>query len=57
MIVNDIKPEALEGINLAADRYQVKSQLGEGSMAWVYLAWDSRLKTDVVIKVPKAGTP
>ena len=54
MIVNDIKPEALEGINLAADRYQVKSQLGEGSMAWVYLAWDSRLKTDVVIKVPKA---
>ena len=47
------KPEEFAGVTLADGRYKVKSQLGKGSMAYVFLAADSRLETDVVIKVPK----
>jgi serine/threonine protein kinase len=47
------QPQDLIGLLLAGDRYRVKSQLGKGSMAYVFLAEDHRLKTDVVIKVPK----
>ena len=54
MTLDSIKPDELTGVSLAADRYTVKTLLGEGSMAWVYRAWDSRLGTDVVVKVPKA---
>ena len=46
-------PKDFIGISLAAGRYRVKSQLGQGSMAYVFLAADSRLETDVVVKVPK----
>ena len=43
----------LVGESLANGRYKVTGQLGKGSMAYVYRARDTRLKTDVVIKVPK----
>lgn len=46
-------PEELIGRALAEGRYLLKSQLGVGSMAFVYKAWDQRLETDVVIKIPK----
>lgn len=42
----------LEGQQLCDGRYSVQSKLGAGSMGFVYLAHDSRLETDVVIKVP-----
>ena len=54
MTLDSIKPDELTGVSLAADRYTVRTLLGEGSMAWGYRAWDSRLGTDVVVKVPKA---
>jgi serine/threonine protein kinase len=47
------KAEDFVGVSLADDRYLVKSQLGKGSMAYVFLAADRRLETDVVVKVPK----
>lgn len=47
------KASEIVGMSLAEGRYNVKSQLGKGSMAYVFLAGDSRLETDVVIKVPK----
>lgn len=45
-------PEELVSQTLAG-RYLLKSQLGAGSMAFVYKAWDERLQTDAVIKIPK----
>jgi len=44
------------GQPLADGRYQVLARLGEGSMGVVYLAYDHRLETEVVIKVPTAAT-
>jgi serine/threonine-protein kinase len=41
------------GRRLSAGRYEVKRQLGEGGMGFVYLASDRNLDTDVVIKVPR----
>lgn len=38
--------------NLLSGRYEVRSPLGEGGMAFVYRAWDRNLETDVVIKSP-----
>ena len=46
-------PEKLVGVALSERRYRVLSVLGEGSMAYVYKAYDNRLDTNVVIKVPK----
>lgn len=46
-------PDDLVGESLAGGRYQVISKLGNGSMAYVLRATDSRLNTDVVVKVPK----
>ena len=40
-------------MTLGKDRYRIDSRLGKGSMAYVFQATDSRLQTDVVIKVPK----
>lgn len=46
----------LIGLDLGDGRYAVRSKLGEGSMGVVYLAFDHRLETEVVIKVPTAAT-
>lgn len=48
-----LSPAGLIGVSLASGRYQVTGKLGKGSMAYVLLASDSRLLTDVVVKVPK----
>lgn len=46
----------LVGKDLANGRYHVVDKLGEGSMGYVYRAMDSRLETEVVIKIPmRAG--
>ncbi len=42
----------LTGRKLGSGRYEVTRRLGSGSMGHVFVAFDSRLKTDVVIKVP-----
>ncbi len=44
------------GLELGEGRYRVQSKLGEGSMGVVYLGFDNRLETEVVIKVPTAAT-
>ncbi len=44
------------GHDLADSRYKVTSKLGSGSMGFVFKAYDNRLETTVVIKVPmRAG--
>ena len=48
-----LDPEFLIGASLADDRFKVVARLGAGSMAVVYRAFDHRLETEVVIKVPK----
>ncbi|MEZ6131568.1 MAG: protein kinase [Planctomycetaceae bacterium] len=45
--------KTLVGAVLAGGRYTIKSMLGKGSMAYVFLVADSRLQTDAVVKVPK----
>ncbi len=42
----------LTGRKLGNGRYEVTRRLGSGSMGHVFVAYDTRLKTDVVIKVP-----
>ena len=44
---------ALVGSYIAGNRYKLQRLAGEGSMAHVYMAWDDRLSTDVVVKIPK----
>ncbi|MCR9200014.1 MAG: serine/threonine protein kinase [Planctomycetaceae bacterium] len=44
---------ALVGSYVAGGRYKLQRLAGEGSMAHVYMAWDDRLSTDVVVKIPK----
>lgn len=46
-------PEELVGTVMAGERYNLNSLCGEGSMAFVYKAWDNRLETDVIVKIPK----
>ncbi|MEQ9410822.1 MAG: serine/threonine-protein kinase [Fuerstiella sp.] len=53
MTTETFQPEDLIGTTLCGERYHVQSMLGEGSMAFVYRAFDSRLDTAVVIKVPR----
>jgi len=40
---------------LLGGRYRVKSRLGQGGMATVHLAFDERLKRNIVIKIPHAA--
>ncbi|HEV8066201.1 MAG TPA: protein kinase [Planctomycetaceae bacterium] len=47
----------LVGQVLAGGRYEVSSRLDQGGMAFVYLAVDRNLQTDVVIKVPRLALP
>lgn len=48
-----LDPEFLIGASLSDDRFKIVARLGAGSMAVVYRAFDYRLETDVVVKVPK----
>ena len=48
-----LDPEFLIGASLADDRFKIVARIGAGSMAIVYRAFDHRLETEVVIKVPK----
>ena len=48
-----LDPEFLIGASLADDRFKIVARVGAGSMAIVYRAFDHRLETEVVIKVPK----
>lgn len=48
-----LNPEFLIGASLADDRFKIVARVGAGSMAIVYRAFDHRLETEVVIKVPK----
>ncbi len=42
----------LTGLTLGGGRYEVTRRLGSGSMGHVFIAFDTRLKTEVVVKVP-----
>ncbi|RLT20297.1 MAG: serine/threonine protein kinase [Planctomycetota bacterium] len=48
-----LDPEFMIGASLADDRFKIVARVGTGSMAFVYRAFDRRLETDVVVKVPK----
>lgn len=48
-----LDPEHLIGASLADDRFKIVARIGAGSMAIVYRAFDHRLETEVVVKVPK----
>jgi serine/threonine-protein kinase len=48
-----LDPEFLVGASLSDDRFKVVARIGAGSMAVVYRAFDRRLETEVVVKVPK----
>ena len=39
---------------LLDDRYEIKKSLDRGGMGTVYLAWDSKLERQVVVKIPHA---
>ena len=41
------------GSSLSHGRYVIESKLGEGGMGIVYRARDTRLESEVVIKVPR----
>jgi len=47
------QPDQFVGVSLAENRFRVMARIGAGSMALVYRAFDHRLETEVVIKVPR----
>lgn len=47
-----VEVQELVGTTVGDGRYEVKSHLGEGGMAVIYLAHDRNLDTEVVIKFP-----
>ncbi|MCA9047553.1 MAG: serine/threonine protein kinase, partial [Planctomycetaceae bacterium] len=52
MPASGIEQDRLIGTALSGGRYRIQSHLGSGSMAFVYKAYDARLETEVVVKVP-----
>lgn len=53
MTAGSTQPDQLIGVSLAENRFRVMARIGAGSMALVYRAFDHRLETEVVIKVPR----
>ena len=53
MTTGSAQPDQLIGVSLAENRFRVMARIGAGSMALVYRAFDHRLETEVVIKVPR----
>lgn len=53
MTAGSAHPDQLIGVSLAENRFRVMARIGAGSMALVYRAFDHRLETEVVIKVPR----
>ena len=53
MTAGSAQPDQLIGASLAENRFRVMARIGAGSMALVYRAFDHRLETEVVIKVPR----
>lgn len=55
-----LNTQGLVGEILGDSRYDLRELLGGGSMGYVYRAYDRRLETDVVVKIPrkhKLGNP
>ena len=55
-----VNTQGLVGEIIGDGRYDVRELLGGGSMGYVYRAFDRRLETDVVVKIPrrhKLGNP
>ena len=53
MTTGSTQPDRFVGVSLADKRFRVMARIGAGSMALVYRAFDHRLETEVVIKVPR----
>ena len=51
---SDSEDEDLLVGQLLDDRYEIKKSLDSGGMGTVYLAWDSKLERQVVVKIPHA---
>jgi serine/threonine-protein kinase len=47
-----LESAGLVGTKICGGRYKILSRLGTGSMGHVYRAYDNRLESDVVIKIP-----
>lgn len=55
-----VNTQGLVGEIIGSGRYDMRELLGGGSMGYVYRAYDRRLETDVVVKIPrrhKLGNP
>ena len=48
-----VNTQELVGEIIGGDRYDLRELLGGGSMGYVYRAYDRRLETDVVVKIPR----
>lgn len=48
-----VNTKGLVGVIIGDGRYDLRELLGGGSMGYVYRAFDRRLETDVVVKIPR----